>query len=411
MGSQETRKSPGQGPLLAYDEALATLESHCGRICPAVEEVPLPQAIGRVAAVPVAMDRAEPPVRRSAMDGFAVIAADGDAPREIVGVLYAGTAGLPSLQPGQAMAVMTGGTVPDGADTIVMVEHTRVVGETLHVDGPPEAGRHIRLAGEMGEVGRVLVEAGSRLRAGDLAAAASCGVVDLPVHVRPKAIVVSTGDEVVPYAESPQAHQVRDSNRIASVLQLQGFGAEVVHHAHVRDQSAALQKEIGDALEQADLVVTIGGVSMGDKDLMPGVFAQCGVDRIFHKVSLQPGKPVWAGQKEGRYVLGLPGNPVSAFTVLELFGRLLVDRLGGATTSHPRPFRYARTSAPLRSRARPRWLPARLEPGEADWPTLVPCTQTGSGDWTSLAQAEVLLHLPPQSSIEPGDVVAYLPLT
>jgi len=150
---------------------------------------------------------------------------------------------------------------------------------------------------------------------------------------------------------------------------------------------------------------------MGEKDFMPSVFAACGVERLFHKVALQPGKPLWAGKRGNTFVLGLPGNPISAFTVLELFGRLLVDRLGGATTTYPRPLRLGTATAALHSHKRPRWLPCKLS-GDSAGPELLvtPCQESGSGDWTSLAYADALLHLPPDSHLLAGDRVAYLPL-
>ncbi len=412
MESQDTKsRGSDRKPLLPYAEALSLLESRCKSFAPTVAEVSLPDALDRVLAAEVALDRDEPPVRRSAMDGFAVISSDGAAPRNIIGVLYAGTSGLPTIQSGQAMAVMTGGTVPNGADTVVPVEPTQREGDQLLLETAPPANKHVRAAGEMGHKGRVILKAGRRLTAGDLAAAASCGASKVLVYTQPTAAVLATGDEVVHYSETPGLHQVRDSNRLASQLQLQGFGAKVTMDQHVPDQEEALMEAVGNALDQCDLVITIGGVSMGDKDFMPRVFAQCGVEFLFHKVALQPGKPVWAGIRGNTIVLGLPGNPVSSFTVLELFGRLVVDRLGGATTSWPRPVRYGTATTELRSHKRPRWLPCFLS-GDHDGTELqvTPCQESGSGDWTSLAYANALLYLTPGSHLHAGDRVAYLPL-
>jgi molybdopterin molybdotransferase len=412
MESLDTKgRGSGRKPLLPYADALTLLESRCKSFIPGISAVELPHAVDRVLAATVALDRDEPPVRRSAMDGFAVIAADGVNPRAIVGVLYAGTSGLPTIESGQAMAVMTGGTVPNGADTVVPVENTNREGDTLLLAEAPESGRHVRQDGEMGKAGRVILEVGRRLTAGDLAAAASCGVGSVQVYDIPRAAVLATGDEVVHYTEIPGPHQVRDSNRLASQLQLQGFGAKVVMEQHVPDKEQELIRAVNAALDQSDLVVTIGGVSMGDKDFMPRVFAACGVEFLFHKVALQPGKPVWAGKRGNTFVLGLPGNPISSFTVLELFGRLLVDRLGGATTEYPRPLRYGTATTTLRSRKRPRWLPCKLSGNQTGTDLQVtPCQESGSGDWTSLATADALLHLPPDSQLQAGDRVAYLPL-
>lgn len=370
------------------------------------------------------MDRDEPPVCRSAMDGFALRSEDGEGPRQIVGTYYAGTAGETPLQGGQAVAVMTGGTVPSGADAVIPVERTSVEGETLQIEAAPRAGQHVRQKGEMGQVGRVLLKPGQRLTAADLGTLAGCGVDPVLVYRQPRAIVLATGDEVIPLQQMPESHQVRDSNRLLAATQLRTFGAEVVEHHHVKDEPEALKAAVADALEKADLVITIGGVSMGEKDYLPQVFQECCVEKLFHKIALQPGKPVWAGATEKQIVLGLPGNPVSSFVVLELLGRLVIDRLSACDRIYPRPLRTAKLQGRAKCRARPRLLPARLwDPGHP-WPTdaeastptdsmpsLRVIQESGSGDWTSFSGAEALLYLPPFSDVEEGQVVHYLPLS
>ena len=403
------------------------LDSRLDSWVQATESVALDDALGRVLAQEVAMDREEPPVCRSAMDGFALRSADGELPRAIVGTYFAGTEGDTQLQEGQAVAVMTGGTVPSGADAVVPVERTSVDGKTLRIDATPSAGQHVRQKGEMGHAGRVLLQPGRRLGAADLGALAGCGVDPVQVFRRPRVVVLATGDEVVPLQQVPEPHQVRDSNRLLAATQLLSFGAEVVAHRHVKDEPELIRAAVDQALQEADFLVTIGGVSMGEKDYLPQVFQECDITQVFHKIALQPGKPVWAGTSDRKVVLGLPGNPISSFVVLELLGRLVVDRLGGSRRSYPRPLRAARLRGAARSRARPRLLPACLSPIEAAWPgmgedldsggqevalpQLEIIQESGSGDWTSLAGAEALLYLPPSSQVGDGEVVHYLPLT
>ncbi|MFK5954958.1 MAG: molybdopterin molybdotransferase MoeA [Planctomycetota bacterium] len=408
MGTQsQTSQSSGGGDLLPYAEALQVLEGRFQRI-PSTEHVPLQQAVGRVLAQEIALDRDEPPVRRSAMDGFALISADGLAARRIVGTYFAGTEGQTCLQHGQAVAVMTGGTVPDGADAVIPVERTTREGEILSIEAVPTPGQHVRKAGEIGVKGRVILNPGQRLRVADLGAIAGCGVDPLLVYARPKVVILATGDEVVPFEAMPKAHQVRDSNRLLAKVQVESFGADVVAHHHVLDQKEALLQAVDQALGIADLVVTIGGVSMGEKDYLPQVFGALEVEQLFHKVDVQPGKPVWAGERGGRFVLGLPGNPVSSFVVLELFGRLLMDRLAGCSVEYPRTMRTARLQGDVRSRARPRFLPGKFTSDLTL--TVMPTQEFGSGDWTSLASAEVLLFMEPQQNLSSGDVIHYLPL-
>ena len=396
--------------LIDYEEAVAALATEVRRVPHPAEDVGLSWALGRVLAEAVALDRAEPPVARSAMDGYALRAADGSAPRQVVATFYAGTAGDRALAAGEAVAVMTGGTVPSGADAVVPVEQVRRAGDTLHLDVEPVAGRHVRRAGEMGAAGRVLLEPGRRLRAGDLAVLAGCGHDPVAVMPQPRVALLSTGDEVVRWTRTPAAHQVRDSNRLASRQQLLRMGAATVDEEHVPDDPAALRTTLGSALESNDLVVTIGGVSMGDKDHLPRLLPELGVERLFHGVRLQPGKPVWAGQREGRWVLALPGNPVSSFVVLELLGRVLLARLSGDRRDFPLPLARGTAGGAASTRMRPRWLPARLEADHEGAARVVPCRESGSGDWTSLAGAEALLHLPAGATVEAGDPVHYLPL-
>lgn len=410
--------------MLSYAEALQVLEARLESLEVSTETLPLEQCLGRVLAQEVAMDRDEPPVCRSAMDGFALRSEDGEGPRQIVGTYYAGTAGDTPLKGGQAVAVMTGGTVPSGADAVVPVERTTVEGETLKIEAAPKAGQHVRQKGEMGQVGRVILRPGQRLTAADLGALAGCGTDPVLVYRQPKAIVLATGDEVIPLQQLPESHQVRDSNRLLAAMQLGSFGAEVLEHHHVKDEPEALKAAVSDALSKADLVITIGGVSMGEKDYLPQVFQDCCVEKLFHKIALQPGKPVWAGATAKQVVLGLPGNPISSFVVLELLGRLVIDRLSACDRIYPRPLRAAKLQGRARCRARPRLLPARLlDPGQA-WPTdadalnpadILPqirvVQESGSGDWTSLASAEALLYLPPFSDVSDGQVVHYLPLS
>jgi len=396
--------------LITYEEAVAALASEVRALARPTEGLGLSWAEQRVLAEPVALDRAEPPVPRSAMDGYALRAADGRAPRNVVATFYAGTAGDRRLAAGEAVAVMTGGTVPSGADAVVPVEQVRRDGDVLHLDVDPESGRHVRRAGEMGDAGRRVVEPGRRLGAAELAVLAGCGHDPVEVRPRPRVVLLSTGDEVVRWTRPPRPHQVRDSNRLASRLQLLRMGAEDVADDHVADDPQALRVALEDALAHADLVVTIGGVSMGDKDHLPRLLPELGVERLFHGVRLQPGKPVWVGQRDQRWVLALPGNPVSSFVVLELLGRVLLSRLEGENRKFPLPLATGTAGGAARTRARPRWMPARLDANADGSARVTPCQEAGSGDWTSLAGVDALLHLPMGAEVESGDPVHYLPL-
>ncbi len=397
--------------LLAYAEARALLAQELRPL-----EVPtgmsaLPEALGRVLAAPVCLDRDEPPVPRSAMDGYALRSADGRTTRRVVARVFAGTAEVPEIGPGEAVAVMTGGTVPPGADCVIPVEHTHASGEVVEILEDVQARQHVRPAGEMGRRGREVLSAGRRLRHGDLAVAAACGADPLPVRARPRAWVLSTGDEVVPWTRAPLAHQVRDGNRLAAVTRLAALGAAICGQSHAPDDAAALEAELTRALDAADLVVTIGGVSMGEKDLLPRSFARLGVRELLHGVAIQPGKPVWIGRRGATWVLALPGNPVSAFVTLELFGRPMLDALEGVSDpAAAEALCPAECASAVRAKGRALWLPARVARRAAGPPLLAALPWTGSGDWSCLAGADALLHLPPGAAAAAGDAVRYLPL-
>lgn len=398
-------------PLLSYAAACAALASDVRPLARADERVPLTRALGRVLAEPVRLDRDEPPVTRSAMDGYALASADGAGARRIVGVVHAGAPGAAALAAGEAIAVMTGGSVPAGADCVVPVERVAVRGDRLELLDPPRAGRHLRPAGEIGRAGREALAAGCRLGPAELMIAASCGADPLRVRTRVRAAVIATGDEVIPWDRAPLPHQVRDANRLGVRARLEQLGAEIVADEHLPDEAGALRRGLAAALARADLLVTIGGVSMGEKDLLPAAFRELGLREALHGVSLQPGKPVWIGSNDACWVVGLPGNPLSAFVVAELFVRPMLARLSGlAPEPWPEPLRVARAAAPARSHGRELWIPARVAAGADGMGELRAPEWNGSGDWSRLAGANALLRLPPGSEVAPGDPVRYLPL-
>ncbi len=396
--------------LLPLSTAIQQLIEAAQPLTTEAEAIPLAHALGSTLAEPVQMSRAEPPTRRSAMDGWAVRSDEGMADRLVCGAVYAGTSEIPEVQSGQTVAVMTGGVVPDGADTVIPVEYTNRIGDTVSFSQEPQAGRHVRQTGEMGEEGRVLLEPGRVLTSADLSAAAGCGADPIWVAARPRAIVMATGDEVVPWASDPEPHQVRDSNRLGSIAQLIAAGADVIEHMHVPDDPDALRSAVENALTRCDLLVTIGGVSMGDKDHLPSTFESCGVTKLFHGVSVQPGKPAWAGHIDSTFVLGLPGNPVSSFVILEAFAVPLLQRMMGGK-AQMRPYLKGTLGAPARAKKRERFLPADLSINESGQLVITPRPEQGSGDWTSLAGADALLHIPAGSTLAAGDDGECFPIT
>ena len=366
MASDPCDQGRAGSRLLPLCEARELLLREAQPLTREYEPLALDRARGRVLARAVCLDRAEPPVARSAMDGFAIRSADGTEARELLGTIYAGTAGQPVLGPGQAIEVMTGGTVATGADAVIPVEWTRVEAGQLFVEQAMRAGQHVRRAGEMGGIGQEVLAAGIVLDVASLAAAASCGADPVQVHAAPRATVLSTGDEVVAWTEQPAEHQVRDANRLATALQIQAAGGEVLATRRIADDSDRLREAVDAALHGSDLVVTIGGVSMGKKDHLPEVFASLGVEKLFHGVAVQPGKPVWVGRCARGWVVGLPGNPVSSAVMTELLVRPLLRRLAGAEPAPALPLQACRLADAVRTRGRERFSPRPWKPASTD---------------------------------------------
>jgi molybdopterin molybdotransferase len=357
--------------------------------------VPLPEALGRTLVESVVADRDFPPTDRSAMDGFAVRAADcasaGSALR-VVGESRAGhDAADLAVSVGEAVRIFTGGVIPRGADSVVMVEVTeedRAAG-TVVVMERSEPGRHIRRRGEDMRAGETVIEAGTILRPAELGALAAAGCTRVRVVRPPRVAVISTGDEVVEAEAEPAPHQVRNSNARMLMAQLAALGVEARYLGIASDEPAALDAMIADGLSGDGLILT-GGVSVGAYDLVGAALVRAGCAVLFHTVAMRPGKPILAAKRDACLVLGLPGNPVSAFTGFHVFVRPGLLSLMG----HPQPVQpplRATLEADLRRR------PGRLTYHLANltWregsPFVAPVLSASSGDLLALVRANAFI--------------------
>lgn len=317
--------------LIPVEEALQRLLSGIEPL--EAETVPIEDAGGRVLAAPLSALRTQPPFDASAMDGYAVRAADVAAAStrlEVIGESAAGRRFTGLVGPGQAVRIFTGAPLPDGADAILIQEDTRALeGGAIEAIEPATLGRHIRRRGLDFSEGEALLPAGRLLDPAAISLAAAANHATVRVVRRPVLAIVATGDELLPPGSAPGPDQIIASNSFGVAELAREAGAVARNLGIVPDRQEAIRAAIGDALRQADVVVTLGGASVGDHDLVRGVLTGMGMQLDFWKVAMRPGKPLMFGLFGRTRVLGLPGNPVSSLVCSHLFLLPLLARLGG----------------------------------------------------------------------------------
>ena len=386
--------------MLTYDQAIAQI---LGQIAPLPSlALPLLDARGCVLAEDLFAPQAVPPFDNSSMDGFAVRAADLarlPATLPIQGDIPAGALSLPTLTPGQALRIMTGAPVPPGADTVVPVEDTEARGEDVAFLQPFEPGQNIRRAGEDVPAGSLVVASGSLVRPAEVGMAAVVGRATVRVHPRPRVAIISTGDELVEPGQALQSGQIYNSNAYALAAQVAEAGGIVTHRLHARDTADSL-REAFDACAGADVLLTSGGVSVGDYDFVKAVFAERGT-MDFWRVAIRPGKPVAFGRWGETVFFGLPGNPVSSMVTFELFVRPALRRLRGLAEPS-RPTVTARlTEDAGHTMGRQSYQRAVVTP-EGGGYSVTPVSKQGSGMMRSMVLANALLVIPADVSIIPA---------
>ncbi len=390
--------------MISFEQAL---ERVLDSVLPAgAERVPVAAAAGRVLAETVAADLDLPPFDTTAMDGWAVRAAEA-APRpshlRIAGAFGAGAAAGP-LAEGSAVKLMTGAPVPKGADAVVPVEDAEERADgTVSLRTEPSPGDHLRRQGEVFTAGTTLLQRGHRLSPADLVLAAAAGRDFLSVSRRMRAGVLVTGSEIVPTGAHPGPAQIRNTNGPLLLGVLSRAGAEAHDLGTAPDDPRALRVAIGRALSSGlDLLLTSGGVSEGDFDLVPGILSGLGAKTRFHKVSIKPGKPVLFAVAGETLVFGIPGNPVSAAVIFDLFVRPALRKAAGVSPPLPPPVEATLTAAAANRGPRLTFVPARLSRHRE---TLLaePVPTRGSHDVLSHARADGLLVLPPRARLAAGD--------
>jgi len=322
--------------MLDFGEARRRIVAACAPL--AVERVALRDAAGRIAAKALYAREDLVPFARSAMDGFAVSAADLERlPRELPvrGRLYAGS-GDSEHAPQTATAIATGSPIPRGADTVLPIEDVETRDGVVRVLRSVERGACIFPPGEDARAGDVLIEAGTMLRPSAIGLLASDGYGEVEVYHKPRVAVVCTGDELVPIETRPAYGQIRNSNVFVTSAALAALGASVVSATTVGDERSTLREALASALACADLVVTTGGASVGERDMVKPLLKELGVEFVFETVALRPAKPSAFGTRGAQRVAVLPGNPSSAFIALQEFVRPALLALGGRRDPLPK---------------------------------------------------------------------------
>jgi molybdopterin molybdotransferase len=373
------------------------------------ERIAVADALDRVLAEDVVATTDVPPFPSSAMDGYAVESGPAGRELRLVGESRAGAPADRELQADEAIRISTGGAVPAGATAVIRQEDTEERGETVFVSAAVEPDENIRPAGEVMERGTVALSRGTTLRAPELGAAVTAGVGTVLVGSRPRVAVFSTGDELRAAGEPLRPGEIHNSNAPMLTALATHAGALTARAGRLPDDRAATEAGLGEALDSADVVIVSGGVSVGPHDHVKPALAELGVDEIFWRVALQPGKPTWFGSREGKLVFGLPGNPVSAAVTFALFAAPALAALQGA--SEKAGDRHVPLGSAVRpNRDREQAIRVRLESRDGTV-VAVPNGPQGSHVITSLLGADALALIPAgPEEVPAGTVVALAPL-
>ena len=387
-----------------FEDALQVMRSHAVSL-PA-EPVPLEELAGRILAVEVRARVDHPAFTNSQMDGYAVRSADasGGTPQRLVGESRAGAPFDGEVGPGEAIRISTGAEFPTGVDAILRKEDAEEADGAVTALDPPAAGLFVRRVGEDVRRGEVLLEAGHVVAPHEVAVAAAAGHAEVACWRRPRVAVLGSGDEVVAPGGTLRSGQVFDANRPGVAAQARAAGAEMVSSTLVRDDREATIAAVREALDAAgqapDVMITIGGISVGPHDHLRPALEEAGVAEILFGVRIRPGSPLWLGRRGERIVLGLPGNPVSAAVCFHAFGRPLLGRADSWDRLMPLSADYAKDTP------RTELIRCREEGG-----ALMPLPRQGSHAITSLAGATHLAVIPAEAERVPaGQQVRCSPL-
>ncbi|MGI8992396.1 MAG: molybdopterin molybdotransferase MoeA [Bryobacteraceae bacterium] len=373
---------------MTFEEARECVirEVNRARVTPATEIVALEAAGGRVLAEEIRADRDYPPLDRATRDGFAVRSDELPGELQVVGEVRAGESYAGTVKAGEAVEIMTGAPIPNGADAVVMVEHVERTGATIRFTRAVPTGQFINARGGEARAGQPLLPAGKRLTFTDLALLATVGCEPVPVYRKPRVAILATGDEIVAITDTPLDHQIRNSNVYSLAIQVTRAGGIPEILAVAKDDYEDTRALVDRGLS-SDMLLLSGGVSAGKYDIVEKVLAGCGAGFYFDRVAIQPGQPLVFGRARERFFFGLPGNPASTMVTFELFARAALELLGGQAES-ALPLTLARLTQEFRhKKGLTRFLPAYVGEGAS----LTPVPWKGSSDVPALCRGNAFL--------------------
>lgn len=391
--------------LLPLEEAQKRLISLAHRLDS--EIVPVVDTLERYLAKDLAAKRDQPSADMSAMDGYAIRFEDRAGPWKLIGECKAGSPACRPIGPGETARIFTGALLPGGADTVVMQENVESYGKTIKLTSNPPGflGRHVRTKGGDFLKDEIVLQSGAPLNSAALGQAVIAGYGELSVAKLPKVAVVSTGDELIRPGDDPLPHQIPASNDIMISAMISRVTNEILNFSRIADDLDIVCRTLENAGD-CDIIVTIGGASVGDHDLIGPAFRKLGAEIDFYKIAMQPGKPVMAGKYRNSVILALPGNPASAFVSATLFLIPLIKYMAGASNYLPTQ-KVASTTVNLESIAkRTKFLRATVDKNG-----ITPFDSQDSAKLSVLASSNALLVRPAFSpELKIGEIVPYIPI-
>ncbi len=371
------------------------------------QDVDIANALGRYLSQDLLAKRDQPAANMAAMDGYAVCYRDADTRWKIMGECKAGSAPCAAIKPGEAARIFTGALMPDGADTVIMQENMDQNGDHVRLvsDAPKGPGQHVRKQGSDFNAGSPIMAAGTQVTAAAIGHIISAGYGKIACRQRPSVAIISNGDELLPPGAPLKPHQIHGSNSYMLNALLSGLPAIVEDKGLIADDLDLLSNVIGEA-QTCDIIVTIGGASVGDHDLVKPALQRLGAEMDFLKVAMKPGKPLMAGTLGDSVILGLPGNPASAFVTATLFLLPMVRFMAGCADYMPPVYEAISTTTLAPVQGRTQFLRATV-----NGPEITAFSSQDSAKLSVLAQSNALLVRPANDGeIQPGSRVSYIPL-